>query len=299
MRNQKIINGKEIASQIREKVKALGLDFTKKTGHTPGLCVVLLGNNPASNVYVKNKIKQTEEVGFKSIEHRLPSDTEEKELLDLIGKLNTDDSVNGILVQLPLPEHIDSDKVLDKIIPKKDVDGFHANNVGKLWTNITTLVPCTPLGCSIILKKIQQDLSGKHAVIIGRSNIVGKPMAALLLQMNATVTIVHSRTDKIKEICRKADILIAAVGVPEMVKGDWIKKDCIVVDVGINRIKHGEKTKLVGDVDFEDVIENSSVITPVPGGIGPMTIACLLVNTLTAAHMQHGLNAPSLSSLFD
>ena len=229
----------------------------------------------------------------------MPSDTEEKKLLDLIERLNNDRSINGILVQLPLPKHIDSDKVLDKIVPEKDVDGFHANNVGKLWTNISTLVPCTPLGCSIILKKIQSDLSGMHAVIIGRSNIVGKPMAALLLQMNATVTVVHSRTKNISEICKDADILVAAVGVPEMVKNSWIKEGCIVIDVGINRIKDGEKTRLVGDVDFDDVLEKSSMITPVPGGVGPMTIACLLVNTLSAAHAQHGLNVPSLSSLLD
>ncbi len=299
MNDGKIINGKEVASQIREKVKLIGSDFISKTGHTPGLCVVLVGENPASNVYVRNKIRQTEEVGFKSIEHRLPSDTEEKKLLDLIERLNNDRSINGILVQLPLPKHIDSDKVLDKIVPEKDVDGFHANNVGKLWTNISTLVPCTPLGCSIILKKIQSDLSGMHAVIIGRSNIVGKPMAALLLQMNATVTVVHSRTKNIAEICKDADILVAAVGVPEMVKNSWIKEGCIVIDVGINRIKDGEKTRLVGDVDFDDVLEKSSMITPVPGGVGPMTIACLLVNTLSAAHAQHGLNVPSLSSLLD
>ncbi|MAI83436.1 MAG: bifunctional methylenetetrahydrofolate dehydrogenase/methenyltetrahydrofolate cyclohydrolase FolD [Rickettsiales bacterium] len=299
MNDGKIINGKEVASQIREKVKLIGSDFISKTGHTPGLCVVLVGENPASNVYVRNKIRQTEEVGFKSIEHRLPSDTEEKKLLDLIERLNNDRSINGILVQLPLPKHIDSDKVLDKIVPEKDVDGFHANNVGKLWTNISTLVPCTPLGCSIILKKIQSDLSGMHAVIIGRSNIVGKPMAALLLQMNATVTVVHSRTKNISEICKDADILVAAVGVPEMVKNSWIKEGCIVIDVGINRIKDGEKTRLVGDVDFDDVLEKSSMITPVPGGVGPMTIACLLVNTLSAAHAQHGLNVPSLSSLLD
>ncbi len=299
MNDGKIINGKEVASQIREKVKLIGSDFISKTGHTPGLCVVLVGENPASNVYVRNKIRQTEEVGFKSIEHRLPSDTEEKKLLDLIERLNNDRSINGILVQLPLPKHIDTDKVLDKIVPEKDVDGFHANNVGKLWTNISTLVPCTPLGCSIILKKIQSDLSGMHAVIIGRSNIVGKPMAALLLQMNATVTVVHSRTKNISEICKDADILVAAVGVPEMVKNSWIKEGCIVIDVGINRIKDGEKTRLVGDVDFDDVLEKSSMITPVPGGVGPMTIACLLVNTLSAAHAQHGLNVPSLSSLLD
>ena len=299
MNDGKIINGKEVASQIREKVKLIGSDFISKTGHTPGLCVVLVGENPASNVYVRNKIRQTEEVGFKSIEHRLPSDTEEKKLLDLIERLNNDRSINGILVQLLLPKHIDTDKVLDKIVPEKDVDGFHANNVGKLWTNISTLVPCTPLGCSIILKKIQSDLSGMHAVIIGRSNIVGKPMAALLLQMNATVTVVHSRTKNISEICKDADILVAAVGVPEMVKNSWIKEGCIVIDVGINRIKDGEKTRLVGDVDFDDVLEKSSMITPVPGGVGPMTIACLLVNTLSAAHAQHGLNVPSLSSLLD
>ena len=198
-----------------------------------------------------------------------------------------------------MPDHINSDTVLDSINPLKDVDGFHASNVGKLWTGLNTLVPCTPLGCSIMIKKITDDLSGKNAVIVGRSNIVGKPMAALLLKMNATVTIVHSRTKNIEDICRNADILVAAVGVPKMVKGSWIKKGCIVIDVGINRIEENGKNKLVGDVDFEEISKVASMITPVPGGVGPMTIACLLLNTLNASHLQNDLNELDLRSLLD
>lgn len=296
---QKIIDGKKIAAEIRNSVKTLGEDFIKKTGKTPGLCVVLIGNNPASNVYVRNKIKQTKEVGFNSFEHLLPETTSEQELLKLIETLNNDDNINGILVQLPLPKHINSSKVLDKILPEKDVDGFHAMNVGKLWTGLNTLVPCTPLGCSIMIKKIVKDLSGMNAVIIGRSNIVGKPMASLLLEMNATVTIVHSRTKDVESICQKADILVAAVGVPKMVKKSWVKEGCIVIDVGINRVNESGKNKLVGDVDYDEIYEKCSLITPVPGGVGPMTIACLLVNTLNASFNQNNLEPPSLSSLLD
>ena len=297
MENEKIIDGKKLAGEIRGKLKLLGDDFKKKTSITPGLAVVLVGEHPASKVYVKNKIKQTEEVGFKSFEHRLPIDTKEEDLLNIVDSLNKNKDVNGILVQLPLPDHINSDKVLDKILPEKDVDGFHAMNVGKLWSGLDALVPCTPLGCSIMIKKIYNDLSGKNAVIVGRSNIVGKPMASLLLKMNATVTIVHSRTKNIESICKEADILVAAVGVPEMVKGSWIKEDCVVIDVGINRMEIDGKTKLVGDVDFKEAISKASLITPVPGGVGPMTIACLLVNTLNATHSQNNMQQPELGSL--
>ena len=216
-----------------------------------------------------------------------------------MDSLNKNKDVNGILVQLPLPDHINSDKVLDKILPEKDVDGFHAMNVGKLWSGLDALVPCTPLGCSIMIRKIFHDLSGKKAVIVGRSNIVGKPMAALLLKMNATVTIVHSRTKNIEDICKEADILVAAVGVPEMVKGSWVKEGCIVIDVGINRIDVEGKTKLVGDVDFTQTLDKASLITPVPGGVGPMTIACLLLNTLNATHSQNEMKLPELGSLLE
>ena len=299
MQNEKIIDGKKLAAEIRSKVKILSGEFKAKTNLTPGLAVVLVGENPASKVYVKNKIKQTEEVGFKSFEHKLPIDTSEKELLDIVDSLNKNKKVNGILVQLPLPDHINSDKVLDKILPEKDVDGFHAMNVGKLWSGLDALVPCTPLGCSIMIRKIFHDLSGKKAVIVGRSNIVGKPMAALLLKMNATVTIVHSRTKNIEDICKEADILVAAVGVPEMVKGSWVKEGCIVIDVGINRIDVEGKTKLVGDVDFNQTLDKASLITPVPGGVGPMTIACLLLNTLNATHSQNEMKLPELGSLLE
>ena len=295
---KKIIDGKEIASEIRLKVKSLGQDLFKKTKRIPGLAVVLVGEHPASKVYVRNKTEQTKEVGFNSIEHKLSENVSEDSLIKLIDDLNNDNNVQGILVQLPLPDHINADRVLDKIIPTKDVDGFHAQNVGKLWSGLNALVPCTPLGCSIMLKRLSKDYSGKNAVIIGRSNIVGKPMASLLLGMNATVTIAHSRTNNISEVAKTADVLVAAVGIPEMVKGDWIKKDAIVIDVGINRIKRNDKKILVGDVDFNEAIEHASKITPVPGGVGPMTIACLLLNTLQTAYLQFGEDPPNLLSLF-
>ena len=292
-----VLDGKKFASEIRSKIKDLGKQFIEETGFTPGLAVVVVGDHPASKVYVINKIKQTKEVGFNSIEHKLPTNVSEKDLLSIVDDLNHDKKVNGILVQLPLPEHINSDVILDKIDPSKDVDGFHATNVGKLWSGLNSLVPCTPLGCSLMIKKLYSDLSGKKAVIVGRSNIVGKPMAALLIKMNATVTIVHSRTKNIEEICKSADILIAAVGVPNMVKGTWIKKGCVIIDVGINRIEKDGKNILVGDVDFNEAIKSSSMITPVPGGVGPMTIACLLLNTLNASRAQYNLNEIDLSSV--
>ena len=299
MSDNKLIDGKLISSEIREKIKIFANQLKKESGKTPGLAVVLVGENSASKVYVRNKIEKTKEVGFSSIEHRLEETVSEDDLLSLVDKLNHDEKVQGILVQLPLPKHINSEKVLDKIIPVKDVDGFHAENVGKLWSGLHSLVPCTPLGCSILLKKLNSDLSGKNAVIIGRSNIVGKPMAALLLNMNATVTITHSRTKNIKELVQAADILVAAVGIPEMVKGDWIKKDAIVIDVGINRIEKNGKNVLVGDVDYDECYNNSSKITPVPGGVGPMTIACLLLNTLFTSYSQFGIDPVDLSSILE
>tara|TARA_Y100000813_G_scaffold193740_1_gene173354 strand:+ start:487 stop:1386 length:900 start_codon:yes stop_codon:yes gene_type:complete len=299
MNDNKIIDGKLISNQIREKIKFFGNKLIEKTGKKPGLAVVLVGENPASKVYVKNKIEKTIEVGFNSIEHRLDENVSEDSLLKLVNDLNNDSNVQGILVQLPLPKHIDSDKVLDAILPVKDVDGFHAQNVGKLWSGLNSLVPCTPLGCSILLKKLSPDLSGKNAVIIGRSNIVGKPMASLLLSMNATVTVAHSRTKDIEQIVKSGDVLVAAVGIPEMVKGDWIKKDAIVIDVGINRIERKGKRVLVGDVDYDECLNNASKITPVPGGVGPMTIACLLLNTLLTSYGQFGETPIELSSFLE
>ena len=299
MNDNKIIDGKLISSQIREKIKYFGNKLIEKTGKKPGLAVVLVGEHPASKVYVKNKIEKTIEVGFNSIEHRLDENVSEESLLKLVNDLNNNSNVQGILVQLPLPKHIDSDKVLDAILPVKDVDGFHAENVGKLWSGLNSLVPCTPLGCSILLKKLNADLSGKNAIIIGRSNIVGKPMASLLLSMNATVTIAHSRTKDIEQLVKSADVVIAAVGIPEMVKGNWIKKDAIVIDVGINRIEREGKRVLVGDVDYEECLNNASKITPVPGGVGPMTIACLLLNTLLTSYEQFNENPIELSSFLE
>ena len=299
MNDNKIIDGKLISSQIREKIKYFGNKLIEKTGKKPGLAVVLVGEHPASKVYVKNKIEKTIEVGFNSIEHRLDENVSEENLLKLVNDLNNNSNVQGILVQLPLPKHIDSDKVLDAILPVKDVDGFHAENVGKLWSGLNSLVPCTPLGCSILLKKLNPDLSGKNAIIIGRSNIVGKPMASLLLSMNATVTIAHSRTKDIEQLVKSADVVVAAVGIPEMVKGNWIKKDAVVIDVGINRIEREGKRVLVGDVDYEECLQNASKITPVPGGVGPMTIACLLLNTLLTSYEQFKEVPIELSSFLE
>jgi methylenetetrahydrofolate dehydrogenase (NADP+)/methenyltetrahydrofolate cyclohydrolase len=286
----KLINGKEIAQNLRNELK-LEIDSLKiKTGKIPGLAVVQVGNVAASSVYVKAKTKSAKEVGINVFDHHLPEETTEEELLKIVNTLNNQDNVNGILVQLPLPKNINEQLVLDSIHPDKDADGFHPLNVGKLsiasHNDENLLIPCTPYGCLIMLKGLGIDLSGKNAVVIGRSNIVGKPMAQLLLKESCTVTIAHSRTKNIEEICKKADIVIAAVGKPKIVKGDWIKNGAIVIDVGINRIKvevNGEmKNKLVGDVDFDNASKNASAITPVPGGVGPMTIACLLRNTTIA-----------------
>lgn len=285
-----LINGKEIAQNLRNELKQEIGRLKIKTGKVPGLAVVQVGNVAASSVYVKAKTKSAKEVGIEVIDHHLPEETTEEELLQIVNTLNNQDNVNGILVQLPLPKNINEQFILDSIHPEKDADGFHPLNVGKLsianHNDENLLIPCTPYGCLIMLKGLGIDLSGKNAVVIGRSNIVGKPMAQLLLKESCTVTIAHSRTKNIEEICKKADIVIAAVGRPKMVKGDWIKKEAVVIDVGINRIKievEGEtKNKLVGDVDFDEASKNASAITPVPGGVGPMTIACLLRNTTIA-----------------
>jgi methylenetetrahydrofolate dehydrogenase (NADP+)/methenyltetrahydrofolate cyclohydrolase len=285
-----LINGKEIAQNLRNELKEEIDNLKIETGKVPGLAVVQVGNVAASSVYVKAKTKSATEVGIEVIDHHLPEETTEEELLQIVNKLNNQDNVNGILVQLPLPKNINEQLVLDSIHPDKDADGFHPLNVGKLsiasHNDENLLIPCTPYGCLIMLRGLGVNLSGKNAVVIGRSNIVGKPMAQLLLKESCTVTIAHSRTKNIEEVCKKADIVIAAVGRPKMVKGDWIKKDAVVIDVGINRIKSevgGEiKNKLVGDVDFDEASKNASAITPVPGGVGPMTIACLLRNTTIA-----------------
>lgn len=286
------IDGKAIAAKVRADVAAEVARIKKEHGFQPGLAVVLVGEDPASKVYVRNKAQQTVEVGMQSFEHKLPEETTESFLLDLVAKLNADPNVHGILVQMPLPKHIDSPKVLESIDPAKDVDGFHPMNVGKLSIGERALAPCTPVGSIILAKSVKHDLSGMEAVVIGRSNIVGKPMAQLLLRENCTVTIAHSRTRDLPGVVRRADLVVAAIGKPEFVKGDWIKPGALVIDVGINRIvKPDGKGKLVGDVDFAEAAKVASAITPVPGGVGPMTIACLLKNTVEAALMQKGLPA--------
>jgi methylenetetrahydrofolate dehydrogenase (NADP+) / methenyltetrahydrofolate cyclohydrolase len=285
----KIIDGKVFAEGLRARIAAQVKDLKTQAGFTPGLAVVLVGENPASQVYVRNKARQTVEVGMASFEHKLSPEIGQAELLALVERLNADPSVNGILVQLPLPKQIDPQAVLDAIDPAKDVDGFHVVNAGKLATGGEALVPCTPLGCLMLLKDRLGDLSGKRAVIVGRSNIVGKPMAQLLLGESCTVTIAHSRTRDLPGECRRAEILVAAVGRPEMVRGDWVGPGATVIDVGINRIERDGKTRLVGDVAYDEAVKVAGGITPVPGGVGPMTIACLLQNTLTAACRQRGI----------
>ena len=290
MSQASIIDGKAIAAQVRAEVASNVARLKRDHGFVPGLAVVLVGEDPASKVYVKNKSLQTVEVGMKSVEHKLPVETTEAALLALVAELNGDPTIHGILVQMPLPKHIDSLKVIEAIDPMKDVDGFHAVNVGRLSIGERCLVPCTPSGSIILAKSVQPNLKGLNAVVIGRSNIVGKPMAQLLIKEDCTVTVAHSRTKDIEAVCRTADILVAAVGRPEFVKGSWIKPGAIVIDVGINRIVGADgKGRLVGDVDFAEAVKVAGSITPVPGGVGPMTIACLLKNTLEAAQMQHGL----------
>jgi len=288
----KIIDGKAFAAKVRASV-AEHVAALKTKGVTPGLAVVLVGEDPASQVYVRNKGQQTVEVGMASFEHKLDASTSEADLLALIAKLNADPKVHGILVQLPLPKHLNSDLVINSIDPAKDVDGFHISNVGLLGTGQKSMVPCTPLGCLMMLRDHHGSLAGLDAVIVGRSNIVGKPMAQLLLNDSCTVTIAHSRTRDLQSVCHRADILVAAVGRPEMIPGDWVKPGATVIDVGINRIERDGKAKLVGDVHFESAAKVAGAITPVPGGVGPMTIACLLANTLTACCRSLGLPEPA------
>lgn len=287
----RLIDGKEAAAHLQQEIAADVARIKSATGTAPGLAVVLVGNDSASQVYVSSKKKKTEEVGMASFEHRLPSDTTRSELMSLLDTLNNDADVHGILVQLPLPRHLDEKTILAHIDPAKDVDGFHIHNAGLLATGQSGMVPCTPMGCLILLKSHLGDLSGLHATVVGRSNIVGKPMAQLLLAENCTVTIAHSRTRDLPAIIRQADIVVAAVGRPEFISGDWIKPGATVIDVGINRIpapEQGEgKTKLVGDVAFSGASDVAGAITPVPGGVGPMTIACLLKNSLTAFENQN------------
>ena len=271
-----IIDGKKEAELLREEIKKEILEIKVSKNKVPGLTVILIGNYTPSQIYVKNKEKNSKEVGMNSDVIKYPDDVTEKEILDKIKELNNDQNVSGILVQLPLPDQIDKEKIINAIHPSKDVDGFNPVNVGNLSSGYQGLVPCTPMGCLILIKKVEKNLSGKHAVIIGRSNLNGKPMAQLLLKENCTVTIVHSKTKNLQQECLKADILVAAVGVPNLVKKDWVKKDAIVIDVGINKLND----KIVGDVEFDQVKDIAKAITPVPGGVGPMTIACLLKNTL-------------------
>ncbi len=295
MAEAKIIDGKQIAAQLRARIKDAVAGIKAQHGFTPGLAVVLVGEDPASQVYVRSKGKQTEEAGMRSIEHRLPEETSEAELLALVARLNADSAVDGILVQLPLPKHIDAAKVLEAIDPAKDVDGFHPMNAGRLATGERALTPCTPLGCIILAKSVAPSLSGMEALVVGRSNIVGKPVAQLLLRENCTVTIAHSRTSDLPGVVRRADLVIAAVGRPQMVKGDWIKPGATVIDVGMNRVPaEGGKTRLVGDVDFAEAKAVAGAITPVPGGVGPMTVACLLRNTVEAACAARGLPVPEM-----
>ncbi len=288
-----VIDGKAFAAKVRGQVAEHVTRLKEEHGLVPGLAVVLVGEDPASQVYVRNKGKQTLEVGMASFEHKLDAATSEEDLLALIGQLNSDPAVHGILVQLPLPDHLDGDLVINSIDPAKDVDGFHISNVGLLGTGQKSMVPCTPLGCLMMLRDHHGPLSGLNAVVIGRSNIVGKPMAQLLLGDSCTVTIAHSRTADLPDVVRQADIVVAAVGRPQMVPGDWIKPGATVIDVGINRIDKPEGgTRLVGDVDYDSCAAVAGAITPVPGGVGPMTIACLLANTVTACCRANGLVEP-------
>ena len=271
-----LIDGKKVAAELREELKKEVADLKSSTNKVPGLTVILIGELAPSKIYVKNKEKSANEVGIKSEIIKYPDSVEEKKVLEKISELNKDDSVSGILVQLPLPKHIDKKKVIEAILPSKDVDGFHPYNVGNLSSGYESSIPCTPLGCYLLIKKIEPNLSGKKAVVIGRSNLNGKPMTQLLLKESCTVTITHSKTKDLKDECLKGDIIVAAVGIPELIKGDWVKKDAIVIDVGINKTEKG----IVGDVAFDEVSKVAKALTPVPGGVGPMTIACLLKNTI-------------------
>ena len=294
----KAIDGKAVAADVVAKVKAATADLLASSGVTPGIAVVIVGEDPASQVYVSSKGKKAKECGFHSVQHTLADDTSEADLVALVEKLNADPAIHGILVQLPLPGHIDAGRIIQTIAPDKDVDGFHFINVGKLGTGEldTAFVPCTPAGSMLLIERARgRDLSGLSAVVVGRSNIVGKPMANLLLNANATVTIAHSRTKDLPGLCRGADILVAAVGRPEMIKGDWVKPGATVIDVGINRVANGDgKSRLVGDVDYAEAEIPAGAITPVPGGVGPMTIALLMANTLTSACRAAGQKPPRI-----
>jgi methylenetetrahydrofolate dehydrogenase (NADP+) / methenyltetrahydrofolate cyclohydrolase len=290
-----IIDGKAIAAGLRGRVADAVHRLARDRGLTPGLAVVLVGSNPASESYVGSKVKMTSGSGMRSFDHRLPQETTEAELLTLIGRLNTDPTVHGILVQLPLPAQIDPHKIIGVIDPGKDVDGFHPVNAGRLCAGLRALAPCTPIGCVLLAKTVLPSLAGLEAVVIGRSNIVGKPLAQLLLAENATVTLAHSKTRDLPAVCRRADLLFAAVGRPEMVRRDWVKPGAVVIDVGINRVAGADgKPRIVGDVAFAEVVQVAGAITPVPGGVGPMTIACLLANTMRAACALVGVPEPSL-----
>jgi methylenetetrahydrofolate dehydrogenase (NADP+)/methenyltetrahydrofolate cyclohydrolase len=289
----RLIDGKAAAAEVRKQVAKRAASFRGTVGRAPGLAVVLVGEHPPSAAYVRMKIKATLEAGMESFEHRIPAETSQQDLLALIDQLNADDAVDGILVQLPLPNHVDEQAILTRVDPAKDVDGFHPINVGRLSIGLDALVPCTPLGCLVLLQRELGDLSGKDAIVIGRSNIVGKPMAQLLLGANCTVTVAHSRSRDLPALTRRADIVVAAVGRPEMVRGDWIKPGATVIDVGQERVEQPDGSrKLLGDVAFDEALEVAGAITPVPGGVGPMTIAMLLRNTVVAAHRRVGLADP-------
>jgi methylenetetrahydrofolate dehydrogenase (NADP+)/methenyltetrahydrofolate cyclohydrolase len=290
----RLIDGRAAALDLRSRVAEGVVPFRAATGRAPGLAVVLVGEHPPSAAYVRSKVKATAEAGMTSFEHRVPTDTSEAELIALVDRLNADPNIDGILVQLPLPAHVDEQKVLTRVDPAKDVDGFHPVNVGRLSIGLDALVPCTPLGCLMLLQRELGDLSGLAAVVVGRSNIVGKPMAQLLLQANCTVTVAHSRTRDLPDIVRRADIVVAAVGRPELIRGDWLKRGATIIDVGQERVEQPDGSrKLLGDVAFDEALEIAGAITPVPGGVGPMTIACLLRNTLVAAHRREGLPEPA------
>jgi methylenetetrahydrofolate dehydrogenase (NADP+)/methenyltetrahydrofolate cyclohydrolase len=291
----RIIDGKSIAAQLRSKIARETARIAAAHKLVPGMAVVLVGEDPASNVYVRTKSKAVAEAGMRATDRKLPATADEAELLGLIDELNSDPAVNGILVQLPLPKQIDSHRIISAIDPAKDVDGFNPINVGRLARGLPALAPCTPLGCVMLAKTVHPSLAGMDAVVIGRSNIVGKPVMQLLLADNATVTVAHSKTRDLPAVCRRADLLVAAIGRPEMVRGDWIKPGATVIDVGINRVTDADgKARIVGDVAFGEAVEVAGAITPVPGGVGPMTIACLLLNTLRATCAQNGLPEPSL-----
>jgi methylenetetrahydrofolate dehydrogenase (NADP+)/methenyltetrahydrofolate cyclohydrolase len=290
-----LIDGKAVAASLLQHISAVVTELRSMHRLQPGLAVALVGDDPASQIYVRNKARQTVAAGMRSFEHALPASTTRAELLALVRRLNLDPAVHGILVQLPLPPQLSEDEVIEAIDPAKDVDGFHPINVGRLSIGAPALVPCTPYGCSLLIRSVVPEPAGLHAVVLGRSNIVGKPMAQLLLAMNCTVTIAHSRTRDLPALARSADVLVAAVGRPEMVRGDWIKPGACVIDVGINRVPAAQpgKTRLVGDVAFDEAVEVAGAVTPVPGGVGPMTIACLLRNAVIAACRAHGIAVPA------